>query len=163
MGIRDRRRRFSRRLTTMHDKRIRIAVLDDWQSVARQSADWTKLQQRAELVQRLGQFVRSGKRLFEESEVGPLLQFRPVRALPCDALPVVQHGKAYSFVVHGRHAFGKIGTDGHGFPVPQAFGEFIEFVAHALQALLAEHKIHRWRRGFRHADDRLRRAPEVLT
>lgn len=34
----------------MHDKRIRIAVLDDWQSVARQSADWTKLQQRADLV-----------------------------------------------------------------------------------------------------------------
>ena len=34
----------------MHDEKIRIAVLDDWQSVARQSADWTKLQQRAELV-----------------------------------------------------------------------------------------------------------------
>ncbi len=34
----------------MHDKRIRIAVLDDWQSVARHSADWTKLPQRADLV-----------------------------------------------------------------------------------------------------------------
>ena len=34
----------------MHDEKIRIAVLDDWQSVARQSADWTKLQQRADLV-----------------------------------------------------------------------------------------------------------------
>ena len=34
----------------MHDERLRIAVLDDWQSVARQSADWTKLQQQADLV-----------------------------------------------------------------------------------------------------------------
>ena len=34
----------------MHDERIRIAVLDDWQGVARQSADWTKLQQQADLV-----------------------------------------------------------------------------------------------------------------
>ena len=43
----------------MHDGRLRIAVLDDWQSVARQSADWTKLQQRADLV------------FFEEPFAGP--------------------------------------------------------------------------------------------
>jgi len=35
---------------TMQNERIRIAVLDDWQGVARQSADWTKLQQQADLV-----------------------------------------------------------------------------------------------------------------
>ena len=34
----------------MHDERLRVAVLDDWQGIARQSADWTKLQQQADLV-----------------------------------------------------------------------------------------------------------------
>lgn len=43
----------------MQDERIRIAVLDDWQGVAGQSADWTKLQQRADLV------------FFEEPFAGP--------------------------------------------------------------------------------------------
>ena len=34
----------------MKNERIRIAVLDDWQGVARQSADWSELEQRADLV-----------------------------------------------------------------------------------------------------------------
>src|SRR6185295_2987721 len=50
----------------------------------------------------------------------------------------------------------KIGADAHGFPLPQAFGKFVELVAHALQAILAEYQIHRWRIGFGNADDCLR-------
>jgi phosphoglycerate dehydrogenase-like enzyme len=34
----------------MKSEKKRIAVLDDWQSVARQSADWSKLQQQADVV-----------------------------------------------------------------------------------------------------------------
>ncbi len=34
----------------MQNERVRVAVLDDWQAVARHSADWTRLQQRADLV-----------------------------------------------------------------------------------------------------------------
>ncbi|HEX4984744.1 MAG TPA: D-2-hydroxyacid dehydrogenase family protein [Burkholderiales bacterium] len=33
----------------MHNDRMRVAVLDDWQAVARQSADWSALQDRADL------------------------------------------------------------------------------------------------------------------
>jgi phosphoglycerate dehydrogenase-like enzyme len=44
---------------TMQNERIRIAVLDDWQGIARQSADWTKLQQHADIV------------FFEEPFAGP--------------------------------------------------------------------------------------------
>lgn len=34
----------------MQNETMRVAVLDDWQGVARQSADWTKLEQRANVV-----------------------------------------------------------------------------------------------------------------
>ena len=34
----------------MQNERMRVAVLDDWQGVARQSADWTKLLERSEVV-----------------------------------------------------------------------------------------------------------------
>jgi phosphoglycerate dehydrogenase-like enzyme len=34
----------------MDSERVRLAVLDDWQAVARKSADWTKLQERADIV-----------------------------------------------------------------------------------------------------------------
>ena len=34
----------------MQTDRARIAVLDDWQGVAKQSADWSKLQQQAGVV-----------------------------------------------------------------------------------------------------------------
>jgi len=43
----------------MPNERIRVAVLDDWQGIARQSADWTKLQQQADIV------------FFEEPFAGP--------------------------------------------------------------------------------------------
>jgi phosphoglycerate dehydrogenase-like enzyme len=43
----------------MQNKKIRLAVLDDWQGVAGQSADWTKLQQQADVV------------FFEEPFAGP--------------------------------------------------------------------------------------------
>src|SRR5260221_11763177 len=59
MGNRNRRRRLSGRLKTMPNERIRVAVLDDWQGIARQSADWTKLQQQADIV------------FFEEPFAGP--------------------------------------------------------------------------------------------
>src|SRR5256885_13102637 len=34
----------------MQNDRVRVAVLDDWQAVAKQSADWSKLRQRADVV-----------------------------------------------------------------------------------------------------------------
>lgn len=34
----------------MQNNRVRVAVLDDWQGVARQSADWSNLQQQADVV-----------------------------------------------------------------------------------------------------------------
>src|SRR5882672_7856072 len=34
----------------MRNERMRVAVLDDWQGVAKQSADWAKLQQRADVA-----------------------------------------------------------------------------------------------------------------
>jgi len=34
----------------MKEDKMRIAVLDDWQGVAKQSADWSKLQQKADIV-----------------------------------------------------------------------------------------------------------------
>jgi phosphoglycerate dehydrogenase-like enzyme len=34
----------------MQNDRVRVAVLDDWQGVAKQSADWSKLQQQADVV-----------------------------------------------------------------------------------------------------------------
>ena len=34
----------------MQNEKIRIAVLDDWQGVAKQSADWSALQQRADIA-----------------------------------------------------------------------------------------------------------------
>lgn len=43
----------------MKNEKVRIAVLDDWQGVARQSADWSKLQQRADVA------------YFEEPFAGP--------------------------------------------------------------------------------------------
>lgn len=43
----------------MQNKGLRVAVLDDWQGVAKQSADWTKLQQRADVA------------FFEEPFAGP--------------------------------------------------------------------------------------------
>src|SRR5260221_8170270 len=76
MGNRDRRRRLSGRLKTMQNEGIRVAVLDDWQGIARQSADWTKLQQHADLV------------FFEEPFAGPdklakaLAEFDIIIAIP---------------------------------------------------------------------------------
>ena len=43
----------------MQNDRVRVAVLDDWQGVAKQSADWSKLQQQADVV------------FFEEPFAGP--------------------------------------------------------------------------------------------
>ena len=43
----------------MQNERIRVAVLDDWQGIARQSADWTALQRQADMV------------FFEEPFAGP--------------------------------------------------------------------------------------------
>jgi phosphoglycerate dehydrogenase-like enzyme len=43
----------------MQNDRVRVAVLDDWQGVAKQSADWSKLQQQAGVV------------FFEEPFAGP--------------------------------------------------------------------------------------------
>ena len=34
----------------MQNDRVRVAVLDDWQGVAKQSADWSRLQQRADVI-----------------------------------------------------------------------------------------------------------------
>ena len=43
----------------MQNDRVRVAVLDDWQGVAKQSADWSTLQQQADVV------------FFEEPFAGP--------------------------------------------------------------------------------------------
>ena len=46
-------------IASSRNDKVRVAVLDDWQGVAKQSADWSKLQQRADVV------------FFEEPFAGP--------------------------------------------------------------------------------------------
>src|SRR6185295_10878586 len=63
----------------MKEDKMRIAVLDDWQGVAKQSADWSKLQQKADIVFLEEPFAGSDKLVKALGEFDIIIAMREAR------------------------------------------------------------------------------------